>query len=417
MNDPKDFRITRIAARRRNLFGWLRACLKMERGCVEDQPQHGENTPRHLNSETCCGWSRTTQPRSRVFRQALRSLCVRMARFMKGTSPRAIPSIASLLVTTLFVLSCHSSLAGETAPGREARTLKDCLRPAPKNGGFRMDGQIIWCSSVIKVGDTYHMFASRWPHQYGLGGWTRHSECVRATSSNLLGPYEFQEVVLQKRTNNWDNTRIHNVKIVQAGNKFVLYYIDSANETGFAVADSITGPWVRRDEIAMRVSNPSILVRPDQSIYVFARLKDGEGVNRGIAFTAPDYNGPYSVVANGDNLLPGGGELEDPTIWWANGQYNVLLNDWKGKATDIAKAGAQYFSKDGIHYTLMNREPVFTKTVEYDDGTSETFRRRERPFVYVNEKGEATALFTACMMPDERAWVVAQPVDRYVPGN
>ena len=51
--------------------GFLSACLKMERGCVEDQPQHGENTPRQRNSGACCGWSRTTHPRSGVFRQAL----------------------------------------------------------------------------------------------------------------------------------------------------------------------------------------------------------------------------------------------------------------------------------------------------------------------------------------------------------
>src|SRR5690349_24238118 len=42
-------------------------------------------------------------------------------------------------------------------------------------------------------------------------------------------------------------------------------------------------------------------------------------------------SGKYSVVQNGDNLLPENCELEDPTIWWANNQYNLLLNDWKGK--------------------------------------------------------------------------------------
>src|SRR5690349_642317 len=73
-------------------------------------------------------------------------------------------------------------------PKLEARSLKDCLQPAVKNGGFKMDGHILWCSSVIKVGDTYHMFASEWPAQFGLGGWTSHSECVRATSTNLFGP-------------------------------------------------------------------------------------------------------------------------------------------------------------------------------------------------------------------------------------
>src|SRR6516225_9525856 len=92
------------------------------------------------------------------------------------------------------------------AEKKEARSFKDCLLPAPKNGGFAMDGYILWCSSVIKVGDTYHMFASRWPLQYGLNGWTKYSECVRATSTNLYGPYQFQEVVLQKRPGHWDSS-------------------------------------------------------------------------------------------------------------------------------------------------------------------------------------------------------------------
>jgi hypothetical protein len=299
----------------------------------------------------------------------------------------------------------------------EKRSFKDCLLPAVKAGGFRTDDYIIWCSSVIKVGDTYHMFASRWPAQYGLNGWTKYSECARATSTNLLGPYIFQEVVLQKRENNWDNSRIHNVKIVKAGSKFVLYYINSANQTGFAVADSVAGPWTRRDKFAMKVSNPAILVKPDLSVYVFGRLRDSDEVNRGIAFTAPSYEGPYTVLANGDNLLPNNNQLEDPTIWWANGQFNVLVNDWKSKATGIFKAGAQYFSKDGVHYQLMSAQPVFTKTVVFDDKTSETFSRRERPFVYLNDKQEVVALFTACLPTTGPARVVAQPVDHYYPGN
>src|SRR5207245_2421968 len=93
-----------------------------------------------------------------------------------------------------------SASATEAALHRpEKRRLKDCLLPAIKNGGFKMEDYILWCPSVIKVGDSYHLFASRWPAEYGLGGWTSHSECVRAMSTNLLGPYLFQEVVLQKR--------------------------------------------------------------------------------------------------------------------------------------------------------------------------------------------------------------------------
>ena len=65
----------------------------------------------------------------------------------------------------------------------------------------------------------------------------------------------------------------------------------------------------------------------------------------------------------------------------------------------------------------MSKEPVFTKTVAFDDGSTETFSRRERPFIYTNEKGEVLALFTACLPKEGPARIVAQPVDHYVPEN
>jgi hypothetical protein len=51
-----------------------RACLKKERGCVEDQPQHMASASTRREFKTCCGWSRTAQPRSGIFRHALNVL-------------------------------------------------------------------------------------------------------------------------------------------------------------------------------------------------------------------------------------------------------------------------------------------------------------------------------------------------------
>jgi hypothetical protein len=65
----------------------------------------------------------------------------------------------------------------------------------------------------------------------------------------------------------------------------------------------------------------------------------------------------------------------------------------------------------------MSHEPVFTRSVVYDDKTSEIFSPRERLFVHVNDQGEALALFTACLPPDGPARIVVQPVDHYRPGN
>lgn len=299
-----------------------------------------------------------------------------------------------------------------------AQTLKDALRPAIKSGGFKREGYILWCPTVIRVGDTFHLFASSWPQQYGLAGWTKYSEIVRATSDNLYGPYTFREVVIQKREGYWDNDRAHNPKIVKVGNRYVLYYISSANETGYAYADAITGPWTRTDSVAMPFSNPAPLVRKDGSVYVFGRRAMGN-VRIAQGYEAKTFNGQYHKIADQFNLLPDTNQLEDPTIWWASGQYNVILNDFNGDLTGGRKNGAQYYSTDGIHYFPVAKDPVFTKTVTYADGSSRTFRRRERPFVYVDEKERVTAFFTACLVQNEdgseQSWIEVQPVDNYIP--
>ena len=59
----------------------------------------------------------------------------------------------------------------------------------PQQSGFRMDGYWIWGGSMIRVGPTYHLFASRWikkmdfPREYRFD-----SEIVRATSASATGP-------------------------------------------------------------------------------------------------------------------------------------------------------------------------------------------------------------------------------------
>jgi hypothetical protein len=310
-----------------------------------------------------------------------------------------------VLITTLSLLAS------------DAQTLKDAMKPAVKNGGFKMDGYILWCPSVIKVGNTYHMFASRWPEQYGLAGWTKYSEIVRATSDNLYGPYTFQEIVIQKREGHWDNDRAHNPKIVKVGKTYVLYYISSANETGYAYSNSINGPWTRVDSVAMPFSNPAPLVKKDGSIYVFGR-KSINHIRIAQGYTAPSFNGQYTILNEGKNLLPNLNQLEDPTIWWVSNQYNVILSDFHADVTGVIKNGAQYYSTDGINYKPVSNESVYTKTVTYDDGSSATFRRRERPFVYVDEKGRVTAIFTSCLSQQnkkEQSWIEVQPVENYVP--
>jgi len=330
--------------------------------------------------------------------------------------PNFISQIYCILIAIVFLLPVETVIAQNPPFG----SMKNYIRPAKKEGGFKMDEYFLWCPSVIKVDDTYHMFASAWPAQYSIAGWTTYSQCIRATSKDLLGPYTFQEVVLEKRAGFWDSERVHNVKILKSGSKFILYYISTANETGYAEAESITGPWTRSDKI-LSFSNPAPLIHPDGSVYILGRLSvkiDGKDVRVARAAKAATYQEPYTAVApEVINLFPNNYELEDPTIWWANNQYNVICTDFGGKATGNGKSGVQYFSKDGVNYQLVTTEPISTKTIAYDDGTSETFKRVERPFVYTDKKGVVLAYFLACMTPEGKGQIIAHPVDHYIPGR
>jgi hypothetical protein len=320
-----------------------------------------------------------------------------------------------LLIVLMLAAVSRPLLAQEQA----FESIKNFIQPAKKDGGLKLSQYFLWCPSVIKVGNTYHMFASAWPAEGGMASWTAKSLCIRATSKNLLGPYEFAEVVLEKREGKWDNDRVHNPKIVKVGDKYVLYYISSANETGYAEADAITGPWIRSEKM-MSFSNPAPLVRPDGSVYVFGRLSVKIGdkqVRTARAAEAKSYKGPYQNLApEKENLFPNNYELEDPTIWWANNQYNVICTDFAGVATGRNKVGVQYYSKDGINYQLLTKEPINTNEITYDDGSKEKFKRVERPFAYV-ENGVVKAYFLGCMTPDDKGVIVAHPVDDYVPGK
>ena len=106
----------------------------------------------------------------------------------------------------------------------EKQTLK-----ADRSGGFKMDGYWIWCGSVLKSGDGYHMHAARWSKEYPMFvGYIYKSEIVHAFSRTMCGPYQFVEKVLPSGDGNrWDGRMAHNPTVLQYGKQYLLYYIAS----------------------------------------------------------------------------------------------------------------------------------------------------------------------------------------------
>ena len=303
--------------------------------------------------------------------------------------------------------------------------LKKALQPVPGSAVFKMEGYYLWDPSVIKVGDTYHLFCSRWPEKDGMKGWMR-SHVIRATSKSLFGPYIFQEVVLHPSNHPWATQAIHNPKILRVGNKYLIYHLGIPQwKTGFAFADSIQGPWTPVDHPVIATNNPALLVRPDGSVYAVGKFKpkvfrDGKWDANMQAFEAAGILGPYTLVRDTLNRLPNNFELEDPTIWWANNQYNVICTDWEAKVTGVQKSVVYYTSKDGINYILYSQIPVWSQTepVPLQSGAMLQVRGIERPQVFINEKRELTALLVSVHpATDVPTYILIRPVKNFVPKN
>jgi len=307
----------------------------------------------------------------------------------------------------------------------KSNPLKDALQPVPESAIFKMEGYYLWDPSLIKVGDTYHLFCSRWPKDKEMIGWQK-SHVVRATSKSLFGPYQFQEVVLHPSNHPWATQGIHNPKITRVGNKYLLYHLGIPQwKTGFAFADSIQGPWTPVPHPVIGTNNPALLIRPDGSAYAVGKFKpkvtrDGRWDANMQAFEATNYNGPYKLLQDTLNRLPGNFELEDPTIWWANKQYNVICTDWEAKVTGVQKSVIYYTSKDGINYELYSQIPAWSQTepVPMQNGKSLNVKGIERPQVYVNDKGKLVALL-ASIYPAEGGptYIIIRPVKNFVPKN
>ena len=336
-------------------------------------------------------------------------------------------TITFFICLVFFVQAQTEVLGGGSDPSfKKTNDLREALQPLPKEAIFKMEGYYLWDPSVIKVGKTYHLFASRWPEADGMIGWQK-SHIIRATSKSLFGPYKFAGVVFEPKNHPWATQGMHNPKIMKVGKKFLLYHLGIPNwKTGFLFADKIKGPWTAIQYPVINTNNPSIVVKPDKKIYVVGKFKPGI-VNDGKwdaymqAFEADSILGPYRLIGDNGNRLPNNFELEDPTIWWANNQYNVICTDWEAKATGIEKSVFFYSSKDGIDYKLYSNVPIWSKKdkIPVIGGDSLQVRGIERPQVYIDEQGRMSALLVS-VYPQEKevpTYIIIRPVDNFIPAN
>lgn len=311
----------------------------------------------------------------------------------------------------LGIVAFAASLSQGASP-----SIFERLRTAPKDAGFHMDGYFVWGGSVIRVGDEYHLFASRWPKATGFPqGYRSHSEIVRATSPTPLGPYTFREVVLAGRGGAWwDGKMCHNPKIVKVGDTYVLYYIGSARDSGlrkcgYAFAKSIEGSWSRREQplpFGEDHNNPAPYIHQDGRVLIAFRDRD---LNMYIA-TADAFDGRYEIAAR--NLFPF--KIEDPDLFFCDGWYHMVVEDNAGSLTGHVRHGGHLVSLDGLRWQPADPVRIYDHTLRWTDGTTAEADRRERPELFNAEadrkgNGPPTHLLTAVQVGDD-TWCHIQPI-------
>lgn len=309
-------------------------------------------------------------------------------------------------------------------PTHERKSILDRLQPIPVDSGFKQDGYFVWCGSMIRVGDQYHLFTSRWPKGTGdpddlvgiLDGYRDHSEIIRATADNPMGPFKFEEVVLPGRGGDyWDGKSTHGPKIVKIKDQFVLYYQAIAEgselrKIGYAWSDSIEGPWTRcENEIPLTrdANNPGPYVREDGSVVLAFRTK---GLVMHIA-EADTFDGEYEVIS--ENIFTGG-KIEDPDLFFADGKYHMVMNDIHGAISGTVRNGGHLVSEDAIDWRPHEHPRAYSHDLVWTDGTSWTAKRRERPDFFndqtgVKGDGEPTHLITGVLYKGD-SWTVVQAI-------
>ena len=304
--------------------------------------------------------------------------------------------------------------------------LLEALKPVPETAVFEMKGYSLWDPSVIQVDDTFHLFCSRWKEADGWDAWKK-SHVIRATSKSLFGPYKFEEVVIKPEDHPWATAGIHNPKIIKIGNKFLLYHLGIPKwHTGFLFSDSIEGPWEALSESLIKTNNPSIWVHEDGRVYALGKFKpakkdtkDGRWDAYMRAFKAPNIMGPYDVVGDNKNRLPNDFELEDPTVWYSNNQYNVICTDWEAKVTGIDKSVLLYTSKNGIDYSLYSQIPLWHRNepTPMEGGKILLLDKIERPQVYLNKQNELVALLVSATRKSnsDQGIIIVRPVEKFTP--
>lgn len=331
-----------------------------------------------------------------------------------------------------YCIALFSLLSCVSNKERKKEPLLLNLLHTPVNGGLKSSTDSYWGGSVIKSDDEiYHMFASTFDNNCGLGTWKFNSKIVHAISEHPLGPFQVKETVIHAMAHNPSIRKTPNGKFVlfftgeklsteelvthcENGITYDTSYVNQHTRSciiNYVEAESLEGPWSTSKTILdLSIipncsTNPSPLVMPNGELMMYYRAYDpnAEEKMRYLYLTkAPSYEGPY----DGRSVQIIEQLAEDPFVWHMNNKYHVLFNN---KFYDPLNTGGYAVSNDGENFEVQS--PLYSREVTFNDESKKTFIRRERPhFLPIDDK--RAVLYSGVKDNDstDYTFIIATPV-------
>jgi hypothetical protein len=300
----------------------------------------------------------------------------------------------------------------------EDDTYRPILQPFTEDMHFEDSLWFNWGGSIIQGDDqTYYLFYSRWPRQYGFLAWLTHSEIAVASSHTPAGPWNYEYTALKgRRGNYWDAVTAHNPKIKCFDGKYYLYYISTRSalseeqliatarggykhkhwselrnmqRTGVAVSDRISGPWKRADQPMLEpveplhtlTVNPAMTLMPDGAFLLM--IKGDKFPEKGspriqAVGIGQSPTGPFEIQAN---PAIADFDTEDASLWYDKTRRRFYA------CFHAHTHFGMITSSDGISWNKARHYQFSPKGFKSTDGGTFSAERMERPSVFTNDQG------------------------------
>lgn len=308
------------------------------------------------------------------------------------------------------------------------------LYPASRSGGYNHTDSDVssWGGSIVRDPEDpklYHMFFSVFASYCPLKSWMPFSTIAHATSkTGPAGPYVSPVQVI--------GMFAHNPTVVWSpyDKQYLMYHIgcpqpmpDLCGPTKFTCGapDGQSGitvhsspdltTWTRqgmvmngtydKDVWDRTATNPSAwpLYTSENRTQAMLLAYRGNSLNStnfssgNLAVSPSGFEGPYTRIQK-DSLMPV--RFEDPFLWQdKRGNYHMLVHaqtDGNGGRPGVKQTGRHAYARD-YHgpWTYGNTTLAYDALVNFTDGTSINYGRRERPQLLFSDDGNMTPLFMA----------------------